>query len=64
MHNVAMHRPGDFGEFRDAARLLVGADVPPGEVLWHEGGETGLFAETTPADRGDVYRSGGLCAAG
>ena len=44
MHNIALDRPFELAAFRDAARGLVAAGIPPAEVIWHEGGAAGLFA--------------------
>ena len=38
---------GDFNAFRDAARALVNAGVPPQEIIWHEAGESTLFDQST-----------------
>jgi probable DNA metabolism protein len=48
MHDVTLTKLGELGEFRDAARRLIAADVPPADILWHEAGEAGLFAAATP----------------
>ena len=45
MYEAAISRPGDLGEFRDIARRLVAADVPPTEILWREGIDRGFFAD-------------------
>ena len=39
MRAVVLATPDDFDGWRDAARALVGAGVPPGEVAWRVAGE-------------------------
>ena len=46
MYDIGLARPHDLGAFRDAARGLVAAGVPPRTIIWHDGDEDGLF--TTP----------------
>lgn len=47
MREVTLNSPGDFTEWRSAARALLAAGVPPHEVLWRRAGESGsLFADT------------------
>jgi DNA polymerase len=46
MYDIGLARPHDLGAFRDAARGLVAAGVPPRTIIWHDGDEQGLF--TTP----------------
>ena len=49
MKVVTLPAPDDFDAWRDAARPLAGADVPPDQVVWQVGDTaTDLFA-TTPA---------------
>jgi hypothetical protein len=38
MYRVALDQPGDLDGFRDAARRLIAAAVPPEQVLWRDGG--------------------------
>lgn len=49
-YNIALPRLGTFDAWRDAARVLAGADVPADKVDWRmEGDAAGLFdAEATP----------------
>lgn len=49
MRQVSLPGIGTFEAWRDAARALVGARVPPAEVLWTRGPSApDLFAEATP----------------
>jgi len=49
MHRVTLNAPDDFDGWRDAARDLAEADVPPNAVVWQvEGGETDLFGIDVP----------------
>ncbi|WP_017670564.1 UdgX family uracil-DNA binding protein [Blastomonas sp. AAP53] len=51
MREVTLHNPGDFTEWRSAARPLLAAGVPPQEVLWRHAGESGsLFADSANLD--------------
>ena len=44
-HRVTLSAPDDLDGWRDAARDLIEAGVPPGAVVWQvEGGEPDLFA--------------------
>jgi DNA polymerase len=44
-HRVTLASPDDFDGWRDAARDLIEAGVPPGAIVWQvEGGESDLFA--------------------
>ena len=49
MQSVTIYPPDDFEGWRDSARALLLARVPPETVSWHDG-DTGLFAaaESTP----------------
>ena len=47
-HRVTLSAPDDFEGWRDAARDLVEAGVPPSAVLWQvEGGDADLFGADT-----------------
>lgn len=53
MRHVALPEIATFDAWRDAARGLLGADVPPEAVLWSRGeGEGDLFAEPLPPVQG------------
>lgn len=41
MHDVTLERPGDFAEWRDKARELLAAGVPPEEIGWQHDGDSG-----------------------
>ncbi|MCL6651228.1 uracil-DNA glycosylase [Agrobacterium rubi] len=44
MYRVSLEGRGDFGEWRDAARAFLSANVAPHEIEWRlRGEETGLF---------------------
>ena len=47
MHAVALDEPDDFEGWRDAARALAAAEVPPSDVAWRVGSEADLFAGTS-----------------
>ncbi len=48
-HRVLLSRPDDFDGWRDAARSLALARVPPAEVTWAvQGGDGELFGDTPP----------------
>ena len=51
MLDIALERPHDLAAFRDAARGLVAAGIAPRDVIWHEGGEDGLFSTPYLPDR-------------
>ena len=61
-YHVALAEPDDFGTWRDQARRLVQADVPPERVTWDApgGGDGGLFSAggednpRLPAPRADA----------
>ena len=44
---VRLAREDDFDGWRDAARRLAGAGVPPEAVVWQVGESGGLFGEET-----------------
>jgi DNA polymerase len=44
MHDVTLERPHDLEAFRQVARNLAAAGVPPNEIIWHGETERGLFA--------------------
>ncbi len=46
MRSITLSAPDDFDGWRDAARGLAEAGVPPGEVVWQVGGDTDLFGAT------------------
>jgi DNA polymerase len=53
MRRVVLPEIGTFEAWRDEARALLGAGVPPEEVLWSRGAaEADLFAEALPPVRG------------
>jgi DNA polymerase len=41
MHRVLLSRPDDYEGWRDAARALALADVPPDAIVWQMAGEAG-----------------------
>lgn len=46
---ITLATPDDFDGWRDAARDLLGADIPPEQVVWTvEGGEPDLFGAGAP----------------
>jgi DNA polymerase len=46
---ITLAAPDDFDGWREAARGLLGADVPPAQVVWTvEGGAADLFGEPAP----------------
>lgn len=45
MHRIGLSGRGDLAEWRNAARRLLLAGVPPHEVEWHVGNAGGLFAD-------------------
>ncbi|MES2754271.1 MAG: UdgX family uracil-DNA binding protein [Pseudomonadota bacterium] len=48
MRTVALPGPDDFEAWRDAARALTAADVPPDQVIWQAGDDgADLFGEAT-----------------
>ena len=48
-HRVTLAAPDDFDGWRDAARDLVEAGVPPEAVVWQvEGGDADLFGDDAP----------------
>jgi len=55
-HRVKLASPDDFEGWRDAARGLAGAGVPPWAVVWHvEGGPADLFASAAPPLQGQSF---------
>lgn len=53
MRQVVLPETGTFEAWRDEARRLAGAGVPPEEVLWHRGtAEADLFAAPLPPPEG------------
>jgi probable DNA metabolism protein len=45
MRTVTLEQPDDFDGWRDAARALVLAQVPPDQVVWQVGPSVDLFAD-------------------
>lgn len=60
MRLVTLQQPDDFEAWRDAARGLIGASVPPDDVVWQVGNQPGdLFAATAAATpRHDLVDTG------
>jgi DNA polymerase len=50
-HKIVLDQPDDFEGWRDAAREMIGAGVPPASIVWQVAGDDGeLFgSEDTPA---------------
>lgn len=48
MRTVTLDQPDDFDTWRDAARALVLAHVPPADVIWQVGASDDLFASDDP----------------
>ncbi|HEX8401601.1 MAG TPA: UdgX family uracil-DNA binding protein [Allosphingosinicella sp.] len=48
MHLVTLSSPDDFDGWRDAARALALAEVPPERAAWEVGAAQSLFGEATP----------------
>ncbi len=46
MFDIALERRHDLKSFRDAARGLIAASIPPQKIIWRDSSEEGLF--TTP----------------
>jgi uracil-DNA glycosylase len=44
MYDIALNHSHDLDAFREAARRLIAAGVPPHELVWHDDAEAGLFA--------------------
>ena len=52
MHRIDLDRSRTtFDEFRDAARALIGAGVPPADVIWRVGAQDDLFGGEAAAAR-------------
>jgi DNA polymerase len=49
MRAVRIDRPDDLDQFRQAARGLIAADVPPNQVSWREGEQDLPFGDPAPA---------------
>jgi DNA polymerase len=49
LYDVAIARPDDLAQFRDAARRLIAAGAAPASVLWREGEEGQLFGAPLPS---------------
>ena len=57
MRTVVLPETGTFTAWRDEARALLGAGVPPEDVLWQRGtAEADLFAEALPLVSGGEVR--------
>ena len=57
MRTVVLPETGTFAAWRDEARALLGAGVPPEDVLWQRGAaEADLFAEALPQVSGGEVR--------
>jgi uracil-DNA glycosylase len=54
MYCVHLARPDDFAGFREAARRLAAAAVPPEQVFWKVGEEEELFGVVPPANAAAV----------
>ena len=55
-HCVTLASEDDFEGWRDSARDLAEAGVPPGAVVWRvEGGADDLFATETPEPKGASF---------
>ncbi|HEU0284285.1 MAG TPA: uracil-DNA glycosylase, partial [Sphingomicrobium sp.] len=55
-HCVTLSSEDDFEGWRDSARDLAEAGVPPEAVVWRvEGGESDLFAAETPQPKGASF---------
>lgn len=51
MREMVLQQPGNFGEWRDAARGLLAARIPPEEVVWRQVGDSAsLFGDDRPLD--------------
>lgn len=49
MREIILNTPGDFAEWRDAARTLLAAEVPPEDIVWRQAGESAsLFSDNAP----------------
>jgi len=49
MREIILNTPGDFAEWREAARALLAAEVPPEQVVWRHAGESAsLFSDDAP----------------
>ena len=46
MFDIALERRNDLQAFRNAARGLIAAGIPPQKIIWRDSSEEGLF--TTP----------------
>ncbi len=57
MHRVDLPTVGTFEAWRDAARGLLSAGVPPERVLWQHGEGAGdLFVDTSPLPKAETTR--------
>ena len=50
MQIVVLDKPDDFAGWRDNARRLASASVPPAEVIWRLKGDGDLFADDVPKE--------------
>jgi DNA polymerase len=51
MHPVSLQNPDSIKEFRNVARGLIAAEIPPDAVAWQTGGEGDLFGVALPPPR-------------
>ena len=57
MREVVLQTPGDFGEWRRAARSLLADGIAPEDISWRGGGEgASLFGEAAAVLR-DFFRT-------
>ncbi len=54
MTTIRLGFPADWAGFRAAARALVAANTPPGQITWLVGDEPDLFADNTPPPANDA----------
>lgn len=51
MREIILQQPGNFDEWRGAARSLLAARIPPDDVMWrHAGDSASLFGDDRPLD--------------
>ena len=58
MRLVTLTEPDDFEGWRDAARRLIGASVPPDDVVWQVGDQPADLFATTATPRHDPVDAG------
>ena len=54
MLNIALERPHDLEDFREAARGLIAEEIAPRRVIWRDGREEGLFAASCLPEGGPL----------